>query len=619
MSTSDRSASGDEARRGWRRASPRVPIVTWIRSYPREDVPGDLVAALVVTSLVVPQALGYAAIAGVPLQVGLYAVPLALVAYAVLGSSPNLVVGPASTVAVVSGSLVAGLADGDQERAVALTTAIAIVAGLTLATAGLLRVGWLAEFLSKSIVTGFVFGLALTIVVGEMHTLLGFSGVGDTALVRAWHTILDLGQTDGTTLLVSVTALVMLFGGGRLVPRMPWSFVVVIIGIGVSNLLDLSARGVAVVGTVPGGLPSLGLPGIPVADLGPIVSAGALVALVAAAEGLSAARIFALRGNTEVDSNQELLGAGVANVAAGLSGGLAVAGSLSKTAAAERAGGRTQLTGLIAAGLVGAVLLFLTGALADLPLAVLSAVVVNAVWGLMDVSAIRRYARVRRADFIAALVGLVGVIIAGPFYGLVAAVALSLLAIVYRSARLDIDVMGKIDGEKAAWGSIARHPERRTFRGVLVLRPDAPIFWANAEHLKEIVMTSVHGSDGIRAVVLDLESTNQIDVTSVDMLTELLLDLRDEGIELYLVRVFQRVRQVLKRAGFVELIGDDHMWHSMSAGVRAARAQAKRQRNDPHESPEKDDLGTYNAGEERIAVGVDPQFLDAPGESETVE
>jgi anti-anti-sigma factor len=228
----------------------------------------------------------------------------------------------------------------------------------------------------------------------------------------------------------------------------------------------------------------------------------------------------------------------------------------------------------------------------------------------MDVAAIRRYRRIRRADFVAAMVGLVGVIVAGPFYGLVAAVALSLLAIVYRSARLGIDVMGKIDGEKAAWGSVSRHPERRTFPGVLVLRPDAPLFWANAEHLKDIVMDSVHGSDDLRAVVLDLESTNQLDVTSVDMLTELLLDLRDEGIELYLVRVFQRVREVLKSAGFIELIGDDHMWHSMTAGVRAARAQARRQRNGSREPAEIDDLDTDSVGEERIAVVVDVQHVE---------
>jgi len=604
----ERSIRGNAAA-AWRRLSPRAPISTWLPDYTTRSLPGDLLAALVVTALIVPQALGYAAIAGVPLQVGLYAVPLALVAYAVLGSSPNLVVGPASTVAVVSGSLVAGLADGNQETAVALTTALAVVAGLALAVAGLLRVGWLAEFLSKSIVTGFVFGLALTIVIGEIPTLLGIPGVGGTAIVRAWNTFADLGTTDGTTLVIGVGALVVLFVGGWLAPRLPWSFVVVAAGIGLSAALDLSARGVAVVGEVPAGLPSLGLPDIPLADLGPVVTGGALIALVAAAEGLSAARLFALRGNYDVDSNQELLGAGAANVAAGLSGGISVAGSLSKTAAAERAGSQSQVTGLIAAGVVVGVLLFLTSALADLPLAVLSAVVINAVWGLMDVKAIRRYAQVRRADLLAALAGLVGVVVAGPFYGLVGAVGLSLLAIVYRSARLDVDVMGKVDGEKAAWGSVTRHPERRTFAGVIVLRPDAPLFWANAAHLKEIVMMHVRAAGEVRAVVLDLESTNQMDTTSVDMLTELLLDLRDEGIELYLVRVFQRVRQVLKNAGFISLIGDDRMWHSISAGVRAAREDAKRRRSQPAEAPEDDNLGSYNAGEERIAVGVDPQEL----------
>ena len=605
---SDRSTGAPGGRRS-RRLVPHAPIVSWLPGYTRSWLPGDLLAALVVTALVVPQALGYAAIAGVPLQVGLYAVPLALVAYAVLGSSPNLVVGPASTVAVVSGSLVAELADGDQSRAVALTAALALVAGLALALAGLLRVGWLAEFLSKSIVTGFVFGLALTIVIGEIPTLLGFKGEGNTAIVRAWNTLADLGDTEGATVLVGLAALLLLFGGGRLAPRIPWSFVVVVGGIGVSSWLDLSARGVAVVGEVPAGLPTLGLPDIPFGDLGPVVTGGALIALVAAAEGLSAARLFALRGNYDVDSNQELLGAGAANVAAGLSGGISVAGSLSKTAAAERAGGRSQVTGLLAAAAVVGVLLFLTGGLADLPLAVLSAVVINAVWGLMDVRAIRRYGQIRRADLLAALAGLIGVVVAGPFYGLVGAVGLSLLAIVYRSARLDVDVMGKVDGEKAAWGSVNRHPERRTFAGVIVLRPDAPLFWANAAHLKEIVIAHVRASHGVRAVVLDLESTNQLDTTSVDMLTELLLDLRDEGIDLYLVRVFQRVRQVLKSAGFIALIGDDHMWHSISAGVRAAREATGLRHKASAGADEDDDLGAYNAGEERIAVGVDPLSL----------
>ncbi len=267
------------------------------------------------------------------------------------------------------------------------------------------------------------------------------------------------------------------------------------------------------------------------------------------------------------------------------------------------------MTGLLAAAAVVGVLLFLTGGLADLPLAVLSAVVINAVWGLMDVRAIRRYAQIRRADLLAALAGLIGVVVAGPFYGLVGAVGLSLLAIVYRSARLDVDVMGKVDGEKAAWGSVNRHPERRTFAGVIVLRPDAPLFWANAAHLKEIVIAHVRASDGVRAVVLDLESTNQLDTTSVDMLTELLLDLRDEGIDLYLVRVFQRVRQVLKSAGFIALIGDDHMWHSISAGVRAAREATGLRHKTTTGTDEDDDLGAYNAGEERIAVGVDPLSL----------
>jgi high affinity sulfate transporter 1 len=587
------------------RALRGVPMASWLPRYSRASLPGDLLAGAVVTALAVPQALGYAGIAGVPVQVGLYAIPLALLAYAVLGSSPHLVVGPVSTVSVLSGSLVVGLAHGDPGRAVALTSALAIAAGLTLLVAGATRIGWAAEFLSKPIVTGFVFGLVILIVVGELPSLLGMPPESGDVLARAWSVLTHLGDLTPLTAAVGAASLAVLFLGARWAPRVPWGLVVLVVGIAVSSWVDLAARGVATVGEVPRGLPPIGVPAISTADLAPVALGGMAIALVALAEGLSAARLFAARRGYTVDADQELLATGAANVAAGLSGGLGVGGSLSKTAAAYRAGSRSQITGLTAATLVLLVLALVAPLLSTLPRTVLSAVVIQAVWGLMDVDALRRYASIRRNDLISALAALGGVVVLGPLYGLLAAVAQAVLGLVYRSSRVDVDVMGKVPGEKAAWGSVARHPERRTTEGVLVLRLDVPLFWANATEVQERVLTAADAHPGTRVVLLDLEATSQLDTTSIDALDLLLVRLRDRGIELFLVRVFHRARRTLDAAGFLERLGDEHMWHSISAAVRAAKDQygvGRPPSPDGYAVPDPDAVDDDVVAEERIAV-----------------
>ena len=380
-----------------------VPVAAWLPRYRRSDLPADLLAGTVVAALAVPQSLGYAGIAGVPVQVGLYAIPLALVAYAIFGSSPHLVVGPVSTVAVLSGSLVADLSGGDPGSAVAFTSALAIGAGLGLLIGGLARIGWAAEFLSRPIVTGFVFGLSILIILGEIPSLLGMPVESGDVLTRAWSIATHLVDLDPATAAIGLAALAVLFIGARFAPRVPWALIVLIVGIGASSWLDLAAQGVVTVGDVPSGLPPIGLPDISVTDIPPVLVGSLALALVGLAEGLSAARLFAAREGYTVDANQELLATGAANVAAGLSGGLGVAGSLSKTAASRRTGGVSQLTGITTAVLVLLVLVALANLLSPLPRAVLSAIVIQAVWGLMDVSALRRYKadsaqRLRRLD-----------------------------------------------------------------------------------------------------------------------------------------------------------------------------------------------------------------------------
>ena len=561
----------ERRRRCWQISIAAAPMLKWLPEYDRSRLRGDLAAGAIVAALMIPQSLGYAAIAGVPVEVGLYAVPLALLAYAVFGSSPQLIVGPVSTVAIVSGSLVADISRDNPADAVAITGALALVSGCILIATGMLRVAWVAEFLSKPIVTGFVFGLTLTIVIGELPTLLGIPKPSGDLLAVLVGTFEDIRDTDPATATVGATALLILFGGRRVTTRIPWGLVVVVVGVAASKLFDLEAEGVATIGEVPRGLPPIGLPLIPRDDLGAVAIGGVSLALVAMAEGLSASRLFATRGGYRVDTEHELVGMGAANIGAGLSGGLGVAGSLSKTASADQAGGKSQITGLAAAALVVVVLVAFTWFFTDLPRAVLSAVVVSAVWALMDIGALRRYRQVRRADFVAALVGIGGVVLFGPLPGLGIAIVTSLLAIIYRSSSPRMEVLGKIEGEKAAWGRMRNHTSRRTVPGVVVVRLDAPLFWANATAIEDRLLEEVGRWPETRALVLDLEATSQLETTSVDMLEHLHDELAARGILLYLARVMHPVSAVLDRSGFLDDLGDEHIWHSISQCVRAAR------------------------------------------------
>lgn len=581
----------------------RVPVLDWIRTYPVRYLGADIMAGVVVAALAMPQALGYAGIAGVPVLVGLYSIPLALIAYAVFGSSPRLIVGPVSTVSVLSGSLVADLSGGDEAKAVAMTSALALFSGAALILAGLFKLGWAAEFMSRPIVTGFVFGLVLLIILGEIPNLLGMPPVQGDVLTRAWSILFSLDDINPLTAVIGVSALAVLFLGAKFVPRIPWGLLVLVVAILGSTAFDLAGRGVVTVGTVPTGIPPIGFPVVGLGDLGPLVTGGLALALVGLAEGVSAARLLAVRGGYTVDTNQELIGAGAANVGSAISGGMGVAGSLSKTAAAERAGSKSQITGVAAAIVVLVAIVALAGGLSPLPKTVLSAIVIQAVWGLMDLNAIKRYKRIRRNDFSSSVAAMIGVLLFGPLYGLLAAVGLAVLGLVYRSSRAGMDVMGKVPDEKAAWGSIQDHPERRTYPGVLVLRLGAPLFWANATQIADEVLEQVSQTEDTRAVLLDLEATSQLDTTSVDALELIRSRLQEQGIELYLVRVFYLARQVLNKSGFIAALGEGRMWHSISAGVRAARKDLGLDEKSHPQSDENTEMAEQIAAELDIPFG----------------
>ncbi len=587
-----------------------LPILHWLPRYDRNRLQGDLLAGAIVAALMIPQSLGYARIAGVPVEIGLYAVPLALVAYAFLGSSPQLIVGPASTVAIVSGSLVRDITRDNPEDAVAITAALAIASGLVLIATGLLRVGWIAEFLSRPIVTGFVFGLTLTIIIGELPTLLGIPKPGGDLLGVFVRTLDRIENTDLNTLIVGGSTLAAILGGRKLSSRVPWGLVALVGAVAASKILDLESTGVAMIGDVPGGLPPLGIPNVPRDDLAAVVVGGASLALVAMAEGLAATRLFATRGGYRVETEYELVGMGASNIGAGLSGGLGVAGSLSKTAAADQAGSTSQVTGLSAAAVVCVVLAAFTWFFTDLPQAALSAIVIAAVWGLMDVPAMRRFLHIRRADFVAAVVAIGGVVLFGPLPGLGIAIATSLLSIIYRSSAPRMEVLGKIGAEKAAWGRMRGHTTRTTVPGIVVVRLDTPLFWANATAIEDRLLKELQRWPDTHALVLDLEATSQLSSTAADMLDHLHRELATQGISLYLARVIHPVSSVLRRSGFIDVLGEDHIWHSISQCVRAARKAEKSRRRE--ETPEARDARL-------LEIDFDPDSGDSSSESDDVE
>ena len=545
------------------------------RRFSRSTMRGDLLAALVVTALMVPQSLGYAALAGAPVQTGLYALPLALGVYAFVGSSPQLIVGPVSTVSVLTGSIVASHGAKSPQEALALVTALAIISGLILMIAGLLRLGWVADFLSKPIVTGFVFGLSILIVVGEIPTLLGLPRGSGNFFGRVSGIAGHLGEIQPKNAAVGAVALAVLFLGPRIKSVVPWGLVVVIGGLVVAKFVDFPAAGIAEIGKVPIGLPGLAIPDLSVGDMGGLLASGAALAMVGLAESLSAARLFASQNGYHVDANRELIGTGAANVAAGFSGGIGVGGSLSKTAAADNSGGRSPLTSLATMGLVVVVVLFFAPSLGGLPKVVLSAVVVHAVWPLMDLNALARYRSIRRNDFVGALAALVGVLVLGTLYGLLAAIAQSILGLIYRTSRIEVDVLGKVRSEKAAWGSVDRNPKNPTVNGIMVLRLTKPLFWVNAAAAVELITTEIEAEPDTEAVIINMEATNQLDTTSADALGELIGHLHRHGIDVHLVRVIYPTRQVLEASGVHDILGPDHMWRTISQGVKAAKKARK--------------------------------------------
>jgi sulfate permease, SulP family len=525
--------------------------------YQRRWLGRDVVAGLTVWAVLVPEALAYATIAGVSPVVGLYAAPAALLLYAALGSSRHLVVGPMSATAALSATAVADVAGGPHDVA-ALTAALAVVTGCAALLAGLLRLGFLSNFVSEPVMKGFIIGMALTIIIGQLPKLCRLGGGDGDFFEKAWDLLGSLGDTSLTTLAVGAASLVVVLVLRRVAPQVPGSLVAVALGVLAVKLLSLDSHGVSIVGSISSGLPHVGMPDVGTGDYGRLAGAGIGVVLVGFAEGLGAARTYAAREHYDIDANRELLGLGGANIAAGLASGMVVNGSLSKTAVNGAAGARSQMSGLVVAVLTVVTLLLLTGLFEDLPEATLAAVVVAAVIELVDIPALqdlRRaftpqlraiYGVAAQPDFLAALAALFGVLLFDTLPGLFIGVGVSMLLLVYRASHPHLAVMGRT-ADGSGFVDVSRDPAARPVPGVVVLRPESGLYFANAQAVRDQIRAAAVGDD-VRAVVIDAQTVPSIDLTAVRMLDELADDLEHDGIRLVVARDVGQVRDVVAQS-----------------------------------------------------------------------
>ena len=545
-----------------------LPITAWVGGYQRQWLRGDVVAALTVIGLLVPESMAYAQIAGVPPQAGLYATLAGLVIYAVFGTSRQLVCSPTSTAAIMVAAVVATNGASSPARAAALVSMAAILAGLISVVAGAARLGFISAFLARPVVTGYVIGLALTIIVRQVPKLLGLHLPPSSNLIRLlWAELTHLGHASATTLVISAVALALLFGLRRRLPSVPGALIVLVLGIAAAAAFHLGSHGVAQVGSIPSGLPTPHLPNVSAHDLLGLVPSAAGIAIVVYAEALSGARTFAVKHSYEIDANQELIALGLANVGSGMLGGIVVSGGLSGSALSDSSGAKSQMTSLIGAVVMLVTVLFVTRVLHDLPDAILGAVVVRAVWGLIDVRELRRFARVRAVDVWPALAAMVGVLALGVLPGLGIAVGLSMAILIYRSSRPHAAVLGRVPGE-LTYTDIERHPENETFPGLLILRVDGQLFFANAgfavDHLNELLNAT---QPPPRVVVWDLETTTDLDVTAAETLLRLVTQLRASHRDIVFARVRDPVRDIFRRCGLLGLLGEGHLFLTVDDAV----------------------------------------------------
>jgi SulP family sulfate permease len=551
-----------------------VPLSGQLPSYRVPSARRDLVAGVTVAALAVPSAMAFAEVAGLSPVSGLYALLLPTVAYVLLGSSRQLIVGPEGSIATLVAAAVLPLAAAGSADAAELAAMLAILVGVCFAFAWLLRLGWVADYFSRPVLLGYINGVAVVLVIGQLGKLLGLSIEATDPLPQLWEVVRELGSVSGLTVALATVSLVTLAALRRWMPRLPAALLVVIVSIGLSWALDLQAHGVAVVGAIPAGLPSFEVPTPAWQDVVKLMPAAVGIFLVCFADEILTARSFAGKHDQHVRGSQELLAMGAANAAAGFTQGFSVGASGSRTAVNDDMGARSQVAALVAALTVALILVFLTEPVQYLPKAVLGAVIVFAAIGLIEPQAWRALAAADPVELAIAGVTTGCVIVFGVLQALVVAVGLSVIDTVRRSARPHDAVLGWVE-RLGRWADVSLHPSARTTPGVVVYRLDDRLFFANARYFKARVREAVRGAPGpVASLVFDAEAVTQADSTGLAALDQLTRDLERDEITLLVARLRTRMLEQFETAGLTDTIGRAHFYPTVDSAVAACKEAA---------------------------------------------
>jgi high affinity sulfate transporter 1 len=552
----------------------KLPIATWLPAYKKAWLRVDVLAGVSVAAVAIPIAIAYAKLAGVPPVYGLYSSLLPLVIYAILGSSRQLVIAPDAATCAIVFAVVAPLAGQDPARSLTLTAALSILAGVLCVVAGFARLGFLTNFLARPILTGYLNGIALCIITGQLGTLFGFSLAPAGFFRLLWEFLSRLGETHLPTLLLGLAMLALQLVLARVAPKLPGPLAAVLLGIAASVAFGFADHGIRILGAIPAGLPYPRLPGPRPGDWQPLLAGAAGLALISYNSAMVTAKGFAAKNHYDIDSNQEFLALGAANVGSGLLGGFAVSGADSRTAMNDSMGGKSQVVGLVAAIVIGLTLVFFTGPLGWLPVVVLSAVLIKAAFGLFDWSSLFELRRVSPPEFWLCVVTLLGVITVGVLPGVVVAVVLAMLMVLTRASHPHDAVLGRVPGTQQ-FGDLTTHPGAQPLPGLVMYRFDGPLLFFNSDHFRERVRAVVTAAPKpVRHVLVDAETMPYVDVTGAAVLDQVRADLESAGLALALVGAKSPVRGMLGRTGLLARLGPGRVFPTLEAAVAALSGDA---------------------------------------------
>jgi SulP family sulfate permease len=561
----------DEILQG-KRLEKYVPLIGWITSYQRAWLRDDLVSGVVVGMIMIPVAMAYAQMAGVPPQVGLYSAIVGMTLYAVFATSRHLKITTSSTMSIMSIAVVAPLAAGNAAAFMALTSALAITVGLIMLVLSFMKLGFIADFLSKSVMTGYIFGVALLIAMSQLPKVFGVPSGDGNVFQQLGQLIANLPQTNPYALALGVGTIALILIIKRYKPLIPGALLALILGTVIAGYFQLSiTHNVAVVGDIPIGMPSPMIPSINLQAI-PFLIGGAFgIVFLAVGETLGTGRTFAAKYHYEINADQELLAMGAANVGSGLFQGITIDMSLSNTAGGEAAGERTQLSSLVSAGVILAVVVFLAPLLKNLPSAVLGGIVLSSILGLFNFAEFKRYYAQRKTDFALACTALVGVAASDVMTGLMLAVLLSVVMLLYRASRPYIAILGqRANGE---FSDLDRHPDAQSIPGLVILRLDAPLYFFNANVARTQILAQTSSDAPPQAILLDLAASADLDIGTTDMLRDLCSDLRAKQIDLLCAQIRGSVRDRMKKTGLLEHLGEDQLYTSIAAAVTGFQAR----------------------------------------------